>query len=81
MRNYSCTRELAELVHVLYHRARLKGALFVFTSEETNGRPKLFILYAILPRQHAARRSCAFDGFHDAYKRTSRRRSPQRHYK
>ena len=34
----------------------------------------------ILPGQHAASRSRAVGGFHDAYKRTPRRRLPQRHY-
>jgi len=34
----------------------------------------------ILPGQHAASRFRAFAGFNDVYKRTSRRRSPQRHY-
>ena len=65
---------------MLYRKARLKGVLSAFTSEETNGRPKLVICMLILPEQHAASRFRAFVGFHDAYKCTSRRRSSQRHY-
>jgi len=33
-----------------------------------------------LPGQHAASRYRDFGSFHDAYKRTSQRRSPQRYY-
>ena len=44
------TSSVAERVDVLYRKARLKGVLFAFTSEETNGRPKLVIVYANIAR-------------------------------